>query len=644
MLEGVIQAGDALLKSDDLISNFILELQPERRNKQLNVLKFKFDTNNGSMEIDVSEEMDNRTAEKYRYVGSADGPNSPQWYASSTSSNYHLTETFYNLTNIDFGKDLNLKIKQIFENFYVDFGEKLRPKYRYAIDLNKLGIIDTTMDELLQKIKDDVENEKDLGKKLLDKIKNEFENYLNEKMNISPRDIGLYTIFVNEEPLANIKKYENMVVEAKKSKTKKSKSKNRGICNICGTNENVSSDMTKMKIKYYTTNQVIFASNVDKKNYNKNMQMCADCMFKYLAGENYILNNMRTKLATFDVYIIPQFIYGEPLDEEELNIAAKEIMNSFNTVKSAEGIEKFRNEIAGSLELRNEDSYFLLNFIFFKSSQQATKIQRLVKDVNPSIFEKIRLASNNAMADFTSILGHKFSGSITLSTVYYMNPVRQSKGEATKYRDVLETYDAVLTGKNLNKNHLINNLNQCVKIIRFEKQSYNINPDKERLEFFIMRANMYIKFLEYLGCLKEGKSLDVSSLNVKDHIKKYIEKVGYGEQETAMFLLGYLIGEIGNKQYKRPGGEGNKPILNKINFNGIDKSKIKRLVNDVFNKLNQEKIRSFNEVTFFEMKRLLDSNIDSWNLNKDESLFYLLSGYSYATTLPMLKEDGSNDK
>ena len=111
-----------------------------------------------------------------------------------------------------------------------------------------------------------------------------------------------------------------------------------------------------------------------------------------------------------------------------------------------------------------------------------------------------------------------------------------------------------------------------------------------------------------------------------------------------MFLLGYLIGEIGNKQYKRVGGEGNKPILNKINFNGIDRSKIKRLVNDVFNALNQEKIRAFNEVIFFEMKRLLDSNINNWNLNKDESLFYLLSGYSYATTLPMLKEDGINDK
>ena len=154
-----------------------------------------------------------------------------------------------------------------------------------------------------------------------------------------------------------------------------------------------------------------------------------------------------------------------------------------------------------------------------------------------------------------------------------------------------------------------------------------------------MRANMYIKFLEHMGCLKGGNRLDVSKLNLKDNIKSYIEQIGYNEQETAMFLLGYLVGEIGNVQYKKT-EEGNKPILNKLNFNGLDRQKIIRLTKDVFNKLNQEKIRQYNEVIFFEMKRLLDANIDNWKLNKDESLFYVLSGYSFATTIPMLKEKG----
>lgn len=647
MLEGIIQIGQALLKSDDIISNFIEDLQSTKKNKQLNVLKFNFLLDENKLDIDVAEEMDEHTAHKYSFVGSADGPNAPQWYVSSKSSNYHLTETVYNLSNIDFGEELNAKIKKVFKDFYVDFGDELKPKYRYALNLNKCGIIDITMDELFKKIKDQVNDEKKLGKKLLEAEKREFEKYLKDVKDINPNDIGLYTIFIDGEPISNFKKYRDVVVESKRLKGGK---KNTGVCSICGNNKNVTSNMTKMKIKYYTTNQIIFASDVTKSNYYKNMQMCSDCMFKFLAGENYILNNLQTRLAAFDVYIIPQFIYGEPLDESELNIATKKITNSFNTVKSYEGISKLRNEIDGSLDLRDEDSYFLLNFIFFKSSQQATKIQRLIKDVNPSIFEKVRHASDKARRDFVNVLGQDYKGAITLTSIYYMTPIRTRKGEATQYRDLLETYDAILTGKKLNKKHLIDNLIECIKIIRFSKGSYNINPNNEVLEFYVIRANMYIKFLEYMGCLKEGKGLDVSELKVKDSIKNYIEKLGYDEQETAMFLLGYLIGEIGNAQYKKT-DEGNKPILNKLNFNGLDRSKIIRLTKDVFNKLNQEKdsngqkIIQYNEVTFFDMKRLLDKNINDWKLNKDESLFYVLSGYSYATAMPMLKkkEEDYND-
>ncbi|NLJ78481.1 MAG: type I-B CRISPR-associated protein Cas8b/Csh1, partial [Tissierellia bacterium] len=239
----------------------------------------------------------------------------------------------------------------------------------------------------------------------------------------------------------------------------------------------------------------------------------------------------------------------------------------------------------------------------------------------------------------------KYRDTITLTTVYFMTPIRLSRGEIVEYRDLLNTYDTVLTGKTLDKDHLIRNLIECTKIIRFAKDSYNIDPKENELEFYIIRANMYIKFLEYMCCLKGGQGMDVSELKIRDNIKDYIERIGYDEQETAMFLLGYLVGEIGNVQYKRS-DDANKPILNKLNFNGLDKQKIIRLTKDVFNKLNQEKIRRFNEVTFFEMKRILDANIDRWQLNKDQSLFYLLSGYSFATTIPMLKEkeDVKNDR
>ena len=345
MIEGMLQMGE-VLKSDNPILNFIEELQPTRRKKQLNVLKFNFLLKEDKLEIDVNEEMDDNTAKKYVFVGSAAGPRSPQWYSSSTSSNYHLSETIYNLSNIDLGKQLNKKIQQILENFYVDFGEEIVAKYRYALDLNKCLITDKTMQDIYNEVKAEVENNRNLGRQILEKTKLEFEKYLNEKKGISPSDVGLYTIFIDNKPLSNYKEYQAAVIESKKPQSE-GKIEDQGVCSICNATEDVSSDMTKTKIKFYTTNQLIFASGISRKNYYKNMQMCMECLFKYLAGENYIINKLNTRLAAFDVYIIPQFVYGQPLNETDLNLATDKIINSFNTIKTYKGIKSLRKEIKG---------------------------------------------------------------------------------------------------------------------------------------------------------------------------------------------------------------------------------------------------------------------------------------------------------
>ncbi|QSZ28278.1 TIGR02556 family CRISPR-associated protein [Aceticella autotrophica] len=646
IIEGIVQIGE-IVKEKDPIKNNIVELSCEKGNKPLNVLKFNFLLEEDRLEIDVNEEMNEDTASKYLYVGRIVG-NNPQWYASSISSDYILTETIYNLTKMDFGEELNKKLKEVFERFYISI-EELEPKYRYVLDLSKTDFKGQSIKDLFKKVKEDKDNvglpPKDLGKKFRKAISKYFEEYLKNGKNLKTEEIGLYTIFIDGKSLSSHKEYINAAIESKKPNVKKSKSK-KGVCSICGSPNAITFDSSKARFKFFTTNQVIFASSFSINNYYKNMQMCSECFSKYQAGENYISNKLSTKLAAFNVLIIPQFVYGKPVSKSDLDLATDKIIDSFNTVKSYKGIEKLREEMGISLDLTNEKSYFLLNFVFYEPVQQATKILRLIKDVDPSIFERVRDASENAKKYVQEALGEKYRSFITLSTAYYINPVRVKKGKAVEYRDVLETYDAILTGKQLNKRHIIDNLIDGIRVIKFEKDTYNIDPKKKDIEFYLLEASMYIRFLEYMGCLKEEEGLDVSLLKLDENTKKFIKNMNYNEQETAMFLLGYLIGQIGNAQYKKmqkdtqEKGEGtpNKPILNKLNFNGLDKQKIVRLTKDVFNKLNQEKILHYNEVIFYEMKRLLDSNIINWKLNKDESLFYVLSGYSYTTVTAILKE------
>jgi len=109
------------------------------------------------------------------------------------------------------------------------------------------------------------------------------------------------------------------------------------------------------------------------------------------------------------------------------------------------------------------------------------------------------------------------------------------------------------------------------------------------------------------------------------------------EQKRALFLLGYLVGEIGSAQ--SGSGHKNKPILDKINFQGMGLEKLIRLSDEVFEKLRQYKsgggksLLEYNEDTYAVLKLLIDNNIIKWTLSNQENVFYTLSGYAFSNYL-----------
>lgn len=636
MLEGIVQIGRALLEEGNLLDNLIKELPTtDKKGKPYLVLKLNFKKD--TLELDISEEMDSDTVKKYLYVGTADGPTSPQWFASNKSITYFLSETLFNLTNIDFGDPLNQKIKYVFQKFYVEVNPNAKSnKYRYALNLAYLDDVDVLnlYNEYSKEGKED--------KGFLKVLEREFEDILKRKYGVKLNEFSLFVICIDDVPLTEYEEYKNKVLEYKRAGGKEDKEdkEEKHIklrCSICGSDESVTYDLKKMKIKYYIIDKITFASELDSKKFYKNMLLCENCLNSVIAAEVYIENNLKTKIGDLNLYIIPHFIYGEPLNKDELDFAVKRLNSSYNTAKNLKDIEGLEKDI---FNLRDEKSYFLVNFMFIRKSNQSTKIQRFIKDVPPYIFEKIAMSSKYSHDLMEKALGFSYKTYLNLQNIYYLIPVKVSGGEATEYRYILNFYENIFTSRPINKEKLIDQFVEAVKVIMLEKEGYNIN--NEGIEFYLLNSNMLIKFLEKIGCLKEGKGLDVTKLNVKEHIKEYILNMGYDEQQTAMFLLGILIGEIGNSQYHR--FDGKKPILNKLNFNGIDKSKLVKLSNEVYAKLEQEKIRNFNEVVYADFKKLLDSNLDVWKLNKNENLFYILSGYSYATTKVMMKGEDENEQ
>lgn len=645
MLEGIIQIGNAILSKDsNLLSNLIQEVEPlNNKGKQRHVLKFCFNTKENNLIIDCKEEIDRNTALKYVFIGSADGPNSPQWFATSSSYFYHITETIYNLSMIDLGETLNYKVKDIFKQFYVDLGAKFKSKNRYILDFKKCGLCDKnaldTLNEVLndEKEKDEKQKYKNAYSSLKKTYSKEFEQYIKNQFDMKTDEIGLYTIFIDGEPLCSKEEYRKAVLKSKQNE--KSKIKIDGCCSMCGSKENLTSELSKMQIKYYTTNQIIFASGFN--DYNKNMLLCDICLNKLIAGENYIKNKLDTRLMGFTVYLIPHFVFGTPINKDELDKVSEKVQNSFNTVKNIKSIEKLKDDIENIKSLNDENTYFLTNIMFYKRANQATKIQKLIKDVNPSVFEEIAESFYKAQKLGQNIIGQNYKLKMDLETFYFMMPIRLKNSEPMEYRSLLQIYDAIFNKQPIRKYEFIKGVISCAEIQYFHEEGYNIKKEYP-IENTILAANFCIKFLQYMTCIKEEKGMDVNELRINEDMKNYISGMGYKEEECAMFLLGCLIGEVGNAQYRRM-GDDKKPVLNKLNFGGVDKNKIIRLCNEVFNKLVQEKIRKYNEVTFAECKKLIDANIKSWKLNKHENLFYILSGYSYATEKIMLSGGKENE-
>lgn len=653
MQEGIYQIGSAVALDSSREDRIVKKIPMEKRGKIQHVLKINFNIKDGTLYIDGNEEIKKDSHKKYLFVDKIGGPNSPQWLATRNSLQYHMSETIRSLNDLDFGEEINQNLKEVLEKFFIDLGEKVDKKYRYILDFKNLNIVEEDLKYEFNKLleEENIEDKKaikDLAKKFANKYAKVFEEYIKEKVLLKPNEIAVYTILINGKALAESKEYREVAVDKKLgAETNKKKENKELVCSMCNTTVSDVGDTKKLSIKFYTTNQVIFSSNLTG-NYTKNMVLCEKCINNIMAGENYIKDNLNTNIAGSSVYLIPHFIFGQPLDKKSLDNTTKWIKDSFNTIKSIRSIKEFKEKTTSIKkledEMEDENSYFLLNILFYKRVQQSTKIKRLIKDVNPSIFHDIYKSEYKAREIYKKAIDKNLKTSFKLESIYYLTPIRIKDGEMQQYNNLLYMYDAIFTKRRLNKKVIIKSILDAIIIKYFKKAGYNIMVgENNEIRDMIIQSGMYLKFLECLGCIKGSEKMDVTNLIVKDDIKNYIDTMSYNEEETAMFLLGYLIGEIGNCEYRRA-GEGKKPILNKLNYSGVDKSKIIRLSNVVFNKLRQEKILIYNELIYNQCKQLIDEKLNHWEMDKSENLYYILSGYSYSSTKAILNYKKENNK
>ncbi|WP_179211506.1 TIGR02556 family CRISPR-associated protein [Thermoanaerobacterium thermosaccharolyticum] len=630
MLEAIKEIGSVILKNGDseLLKGLTTEI--EKSQNQQYIIAADIDTKSFKINFEIEELKDNSSI-RYLWVGNC-ASSSFQWRVTTDKIEYLYSQCLPSLYERLNEGELKEKIKKILDNDIVSFSNNIGKRYRYVWDLAKMGI-DKSFD--VQELENNFKDQNNIEKKLNTQVTKIIVSYIKNKFNLGKGDeISLYTLKIDGKFVCDDKDYIDLILKEKISEIFENSAD--GICSCCGNKEKVIFDTKRFRFKYYNTNKISFSSYLTGK-FDKNYNVCFNCYKDIMLGEVYIQNNLSTRIGGLPLYIIPGFIFSLNIDKDYLDNWSKYINYNVNTAASFSDIKDFEREIGRYINFESKSNNYILNLLFYRKNQQEFKVLKLIKDIPPTRVKEMIYATNKTKELGKRLLDDSKLWSIDLNKIYYLIPQRKSGVDLLEYSKLLEIYDSIFSRRPISRQFLIDKFVELIGIYIFGKYNlYNINNPGERPEDkdrgiiqSLLQANLLMHYLSILGNLKGGEAMDVNALDISQEHKEYINEMGYNEQQAAMFLFGCLISNVANAQYNE--GHKNKPILDKLIYQGMNINKIMRLTTEVFEKLKQYKILSFNEGLFAQMKNLLDKNLNYWKLTDRENVFYILSGYSYNT-------------
>jgi CRISPR-associated protein Csh1 len=645
MIEAIREIGEYSNKESGesaLLENLSKKIPVEKKDKKGQLVKqyvviFNFDLDNQKITCNF-EEVKEDSGKTYLWLGNNPG-NKPQIFFTSNLFSFIFGDSLSNILG-KVREPLRSELQKILDTFFDCNKEFCRVKYdKFACLDNEKQLL---FDERLKKIEKDLskvtpkEKAKKFSKKYLEDLNKIVLNSLKPSLEID--EVPVYSLKLNESLLINREEYRKMLQIEKldclfdpKNKAYKNNLTPCGNCSLCNKKElPTTSNATNLTFKFYMTDKLGFSSDLDGK-FTKNFNICETCYADLLAGERFIDNNLKTYLGGISCYVIPTLLFKNPdLDCVKFS---DYVTHKNNTLSNLITLPEFERKLKEFQEFEDEKNNFVINYLFYRKGKSDFKILKLIKDVPPSRLDAIFSVELELSNLIKERYNNQWNFHINLRSIGKVIPLGLPDKKTKKvplYSNYLDILDSIFSNKKIDYRSLIVQFSEVVKIIHFERAGYTVST-KSNLELKIMQLNFALKFFKKLDLLKGIQMEDSPAVkSVPDDITQFWDAIGmYDDHRKALFLLGVLIGNVGNKQFKA--GHKTKPILNKINFDGMNIQAIIRLTNEVFEKMIQYKILKFNESLFHQYKNIIDTKHQSWSLNNQENVFYILSGYSFTT-------------
>ncbi len=618
--------------------------RPKKGRPTIAVLRLDLASLHFNVEVSELDAEGEKSSARYLWLGNAAGANSDQDRITTDNLGYLLTQTVPNLLRrLPPETELHAKLDKLVDRLYLDIGEPdevgvrgggAYRRYRRFWDLGRIAIDGASVEVARERVRE-ADNAREVPKLVNDAFYARYGSRLG-------RERMLFTLELDGDLIVDDEAYQEYLEKVLVDTVFEDAP--YGKCHLTGNEGPVTSNMTRFGFKYYITDKQGFAAGARSEGFGATMGLSKEAYKALLVGERFVRRRLGFYLAGTNGYLLPDLYAAEIPEELHGNLD-----HLLRTIKNRTDLDLgLQKDVDENIERIIERGSYALNLLFYRQNKANFKVLRLIQDIPDYRLEELRLRAS-VFADEVSyvLFGESGQWDLTLKNIYYLMPVRKS-GTNVLSKPVLEFYATLMGGGLIDRRNLVDGFVDLVNVYRFGNYaSYHVSEPTDAdyaLVRYVAHTNLLLGYLRSLGQLKEE---DVGMDYLKDlhetltdEQSGYLERLQYTEEQAALYLLGTLVAEIANAQWRLgPGGKnGDKTILNKINYGGMTVSRAQRLAIDLFDKLTQYRDRNRrpllqgrNEVIFAQAQALLTQHRHNWSLDAAQNVYYILSGYSHAT-------------
>lgn len=402
--------------------------------------------------------------------------------------------------------------------------------------------------------------------------------------------------------------------------------------------------------KTFQTTYLNHASNFS--DFSRNYQSNPSTLASLDKASDYIFENLSTHIAGVNHIILPNYLHKD-LKNFDLGQVKSFLKTTDELLFQYQSLDTELDKHLPDLDV------FWVNYIAYETDGNYFKIMNHIKDVNSFYLKRMIEVCGKTAYEIRRLTGWR-SG-FNFRTIYSVVPVRE---KSSKNNSALILFKQILEQEAVSPEILYKHFVKfivCHRNKQFDKtgkhRSFPNIREKETFEYAARDGvNSYLallKILEHLNLITMtafDSDQAIEKIREKypnNDVNEFLDLKKSTRNQIALFCLGRALNAIGYAQEMKK--HKTRPILKKVNFNGMPLNDVKNLYKALMEKGTQYQTVPTKKGETFHVRKNVENWLDlfskyvdelNWNIKDEEATFYLLSGYVFR---PSTQNNEEND-